>query len=78
VREPLSDDPCFLVEKEMIWDEMLADVLKQNDIPFLYRESLGAGVTIQIGTMLERYRFFEPYFHFKRAKDIVEGLFPEL
>ncbi len=24
VREPLDDDLCFLVEKEMIWGEMLA------------------------------------------------------
>ncbi len=53
------------------------DVLKQNDIPFLYRESLGAAVTIQIGAMLERYRFFVPFSHYERAKDVVEGLFPE-
>ncbi len=37
--------------------EMLADVLKQNEIPYLYKESLGAAVTIQTGSMLERYRF---------------------
>ena len=26
-REPQMDDYCFLVEKEMMWGEMLADVL---------------------------------------------------
>lgn len=77
VREPLGDDLCYLIEKEMIWGEMLADVLKQNEIPYLYKESLGAAVTIQIGAMLERYRFFVAFSHYERAKDIVEGLFPE-
>jgi len=77
VRKPVDDDVCFLVNKEMIWGEMLADVLKQNEIPFFYKKLLGAGVTVKVGTMMERYRFFVPFSHFSKAKEIVESLFPE-
>lgn len=33
-RQPRPEDYCFLVEKEMLWGEMLADVLEQENIPF--------------------------------------------
>ena len=35
VRPVQPVDPCFLVEKGAPWNGMLADVLRQNDIPFL-------------------------------------------
>lgn len=78
VRDPADDDPCFLVEKEMMWGEMLADVLKQNDIPFYYKKALGAGLALKAGPMFERYVFFVPYAQLSKAKDIVEGMFSEI
>jgi len=77
VREPADDDPCFLVEKEMMWGDMLADVLKQNGIPFFYKRTLGAGLALRAGPMFERYIFFVPYAQLSKAKDIVEGMFSE-
>lgn len=72
---PKSEDFCFLVEKEMIWGEMLADVLQQNQIPFTYKPTMGAGLTMKVGPAQERYRFFVPYSHWMDARDIVDELF---
>ena len=35
IRTPQPDDMCFLTEKELLWSEMLEDVLRQNNVPFL-------------------------------------------
>lgn len=75
VKEPAGDDLCFLVEKEVIWGEMLADVLKQKDIPFYHKNVLGTGFALRAGSQFERYKFFVPYSHFSYAKSIVDDLF---
>lgn len=75
VREPSGSDYCFLVEKDMIWGEMLADVLKQSDVPFYHKNVLGAGVALKVGPYLERYRFCVPYAQLSRAQDLVDALF---
>lgn len=74
-REPTQDDDCFVVEKEAIWGEMLADVLKQNGIPFIYKKALGAALATKIGSYRERYRFYVPYAQVPAAQSIVEELF---
>lgn len=75
IRQVNEKDDCFLVEKDVMFGEMLADVLKQNGIPFYHSDALGAGMTAQVGIMLERYRFFVPYAVYEQARDIVEELF---
>jgi hypothetical protein len=75
IRQPQADDDCFLVEKEVIWGEMLADVLTQKNIPFYYRKALGAGVAAYVGPLLERYSFYVPYSQFPAAQSIVDELF---
>ena len=69
------DDGCFLVEKDFVWAGMLADVLRQEGVPFLKENVLGAGVTVRTGYMTARYRFYVRYEDLSRAQDIVEGLF---
>lgn len=76
VREPRMDDACFLVEKEAIWGEMLADVLTQNGIVFLKRPVLGAGIALKLGQRMERYRFYVPYSRREEAQEILDSLFP--
>ena len=44
---------CLLTEKEVIWAGMLADVLRQHGIPFAKESSLGAGMAIRAGSLLE-------------------------
>lgn len=56
-REPLPNDPCFLVIKEKLWSGVLADVLKQNNIPFFEISSLGAGMAIKVGPLYEQISF---------------------
>lgn len=69
------DDICFLTEKELIWSSMLADILKKENIPFMQKNVLGAGVTLRTGPMTERVRFYVFYKHLAEASDIVEGYF---
>ena len=75
VRPPMPDDLCFLTEQEAIWAEMLEDVLKQNNIPCLTKNVLGAGLALKVGPMSERVRFYIPYSRLQNAKTIVDELF---
>ena len=68
---------CFLVEKGLPWSEMLADVLKQNDIPFYKTGNMGAGLSINVGPMLERFQFYVPQSHLQEAQSVVDELFSE-
>lgn len=66
---------CFLTEKSPIWAGMLADVLRQHDIPFVKESSLGAGLAIKTGSFAETIRFFVPAPRFAEARELVEELF---
>ena len=69
------EDICFLTEKEQLWGGMLADVLRQENIPFIRKSVMGAGMALKAGPMLERVRFYVYYKQLTEAADIVEGLF---
>ena len=69
------DDICFLTEKEQIWSGVLADVLKQNNIPFTQKSVLGAGMALRAGPAFESIRFYVLYKHLAEAKEIVNELF---
>ena len=75
VRAAEPDALCFLTEKEEIWSEMLADVLTQQNIPFIRKNVLGAGLAITTGPMRERVRFYVFCKHLPEASEIVEALF---
>lgn len=75
VREPMPNDDCLLTEKEMLWGEMLSDVLKQNGIPFYFKSQLGAGLAMSVGLYRDRYRFYVPYSRLTDAQRIVDELF---
>lgn len=68
---------CFLTEQSPIWAGMLADVLRQHDIPFIKESSLGAGLACKTGSILETIRFFVPASCRMTANDLVEELFAE-
>ncbi|MBO4219773.1 MAG: hypothetical protein J5933_02480 [Clostridia bacterium] len=70
-----QDDMCFLSEKEQVWSGMLADVLKQNGIPFTRKGSMGAGLALKVGPMFESFRFYVLYEHLDKARELVEELF---
>ena len=78
VRMPEAKDPCFLTELDYMPSGILEDVLKQNAIPYLKKDMLGAGMTIRLGPMLlERSRFYVPYEKYQEAKDITDAVFSD-
>lgn len=75
LREPIPTDYCFLTDKELIWATALEDLLKDNDIPYVTKNTLGAGLAAKIGPALERKQFFVPYSHYSTAKALEEDFF---
>lgn len=74
-RTAMPDDICFLTEKEQIWSGMLADVLKQEQIPFTQKSVMGAGMALRAGPLFESVRFYVFYQHLSQAREIVDALF---
>ena len=76
---PAGDVPqgemCFLTEQAMVWAGVLADVLAQKRIPFVKESSIGAGLAIRTGALMETFRFFVPQSRLEEAKELVEGMF---
>lgn len=75
VREPMINDYCYLAEKDQIWAGALSDILLQNDIPFVTKNVLGAGLAAKMGPALERVRFYVPYSHYETAKSLEREFF---
>lgn len=75
IREPIADDYCFLVEKELIWAGVLEDILKQNNISYVTRNVLGAGLTTRVGSAQERTRFYVPFMHYAAAHNLEQDYF---
>ena len=77
VREPGPKDPCFLTELDYLSTGILEDVLKQEGIPYLKKDVMGAGMAIKVGPMLERSRFYVAYPLLEKAGAVAEDLFAE-
>ena len=74
VREPELSDPCFLTEEDYISSTILEDLLKQDSIPFLKKDVMGAGMAIKVGPMLDRSRFYVPFSVLEKARLVAEEL----
>ena len=72
---PMQEDYCFLGEKDSVWAGVLEDCLRQNGIPYLTQNALGAGLTSKMGTMFERTKFYVRYAHYRKAQELEEELF---
>ncbi len=72
---PQPEDYCYLVEKEAIWSEALSDLLTQNQIPFLTKNVLGAGLAAKMGSGAEKVRFYVPYAHYENAHALEQEFF---
>lgn len=73
--EPDEHAICFLVEKEMLWGEMFAEILRKNSIPFWYDTVLGAGIALKVGPSFERYRFYVPFPYLEQSRQLAEQIF---
>ena len=77
VRPVGEDDVCFLAELDYVSSGILEDVLRQEGIPFLKKDVMGAGMAIKVGPMLERSRFYVAYPLLEKAGTVAEDLFAE-
>ena len=75
VRELKDDDLVLLTEQDYLSSGILEDILKQSGIPFLKKEVMGAGLSIKVGPMLDRSRFYVPFEHMQKALPLLEDLF---
>ena len=75
LRVPLPGDYCFLTEKELLWSNAMEELLTDNGIPTVTKNTLGAGLPSKIGAMQERVRFYVPYLKLKQAKALEEEFF---
>jgi len=69
-----NDDMCFLVEKRMMWAEMIKERLDNEKIPCEYIGS-GIGLALKMGTTTEYFRIYVPYGHYQRALEIIHQMF---
>lgn len=74
-REPRANDYCYLTEKDAIWAGALSDIFENNNIPYVTKNTLGAGLTAKLGASMERVQFFVPYSHYKSAQELEQEFF---
>ena len=72
---PLPEDYCLLGEKDALWAGVLEDCFRQNGIPYLTQNTLGAGLTSKMGNLFERIKFYVRYDSFRKAQELEEELF---
>ena len=75
LEEPTPEDYCFLTEKDSVWAGVLEHCLRQNAIPYLTQNTMGAGLTAKMGTMMERIKFYVRYASWRKAKELETELF---
>ncbi len=72
----MDSEFVLLTEKELIWAEMLMEVLGDNDIPYARLPVLGAAFSMRTGTP-ERLRIYVPADKKARAEELMAELFSE-
>lgn len=76
-REPQADDPCFLISVGAIWSEMVADLLKQNEIPFEQKSSKGAALAMLTGLLGETFDYYVAFDRYGEAKELTDAFFAQ-
>lgn len=66
----------FLAEKELMWAEMLEQVLKDNGVDCVSVPVYGAGMTLRGGVM-ERHKVYVPKERLSEAQELLDALFTE-
>lgn len=64
----------LLTEKEVLWAQMLMQVLNDNDIPCTAQPVHGAGLTTYTG-LQERLKIYVPKESLEMANDLLQQLF---
>jgi len=61
----------------MLFGEMLAEALREKQIPFYFKTLRGAGLTMGIGPYCDVYRFYVPFSHWEQAGDVAAVICPD-
>lgn len=77
VRDVHDDDKCFLIERQLIWAEMLKERLEKAHIPYQCNGEMGSGMALKVGPYLENFSFYVPYCYYSSAKTIIDSMFVE-
>lgn len=70
-----DDDLCFLIERQMIWAEMLKERFDKHHIFYECCVEKGAALALKVGPVLENYHFYVPYSQYCQAKEVVDEMF---
>ena len=69
-------DPVYLITKEMIWSDMICEILGDNAIPYLKHGNLGTALSVMFGVTVEYYRFYVPFGEYEKAVQCMKDIFP--
>jgi hypothetical protein len=75
IKKAQNNDPVYIITKDAIMAASIEDILNENDIPFLKKGLVGAGITSRIGFTKEIYEFFVPYSAYGKAKELLYNFF---
>ena len=75
LRVPLDADFCMVAE--LIYPEaaMLEELYGDNGIPCTARSIYGAGITVKLGSNLDRIRLYVPYNRYEEAEQLKQAFF---
>lgn len=72
-----AEEWAILTEAGLPYSGMLSELLRQNGIPFVTRDSMGAGMALKVGLGAERTRFYVPCGRLEQAKALTDDIFSE-
>lgn len=72
----MNDNYELLAEKELMWAEMLEQVLKDNGVDCVSVPVYGAGMVLRGGVM-ERHKIYVPKERLAEAKELLNELFSD-
>ena len=75
LRAPQDDDMCFLLEEDAMFGDMLADVFRQNDVSFAYKQPREGWMSSIFGASFDKHRFYVAYSDLDKARALAASLF---
>lgn len=67
------EDLIFYIEADYFLSPRVEDFLKEEEIPYLKKGELGAGLALKIGYSFEQNLFFIPLAAYKKEKSLLEA-----
>jgi len=76
--EPKENDPVYLITKNVVWSGGIEDILTENNIPYLKKGLLGAGIASRTGYGMENYQFYVPFGAYKKSRELLAAIFADI